>query len=32
MASCSADISREKKATTPPDTVFLLPSGRGSQA
>jgi hypothetical protein len=30
MASCSALISREKKATTPPDTVFL-PSGVGSQ-
>ncbi len=32
MASCSADISREKKATTPPLTVLRVPSGCGSQA
>ena len=32
MASCSALISREKKATTPPLTVLRLPSGWGSQA
>ena len=32
MASCSADISREKKATTPPETVLREPSGCGSQA
>ncbi len=32
MASCSADISSEKKATTPPRTVFFEPSGCGSQA
>ena len=32
MASCSAAISSEKKATTPPRTVFFEPSGCGSQA
>ena len=32
MASCSADISSEKNATTPPRTVFFDPSGCGSQA
>ncbi len=32
MASCSDDISSWKKATTPPLTVFRVPSGMGSQA
>jgi hypothetical protein len=32
MASCSALISSEKNATTPPRTVLREPSGCGSQA